>query len=251
MPFDIGGQVLNNSKIKLYNNKSRLVTAKLICHLDASFPGSYSGSGTAWYDRTNNAYHGTLVNGPSYNSSNGGYIQCDGSNDAIMLYSSGQYSFGSGNFGVGIWINTSATSGNIFQTYNCCGSYGAGVNSAGKFSFGFRDDSCNNNPSALTSSAYNNSTWYYAFFQRNGSTAEIYINGSSVASNTVNGTGAVSISNGSFQICNASSNACPVINLNNEGPLAAKIGAVHIYNRSLSLIEIIQNFDVTKSRFGL
>jgi hypothetical protein len=250
MPFDVGGQILNYLQVKLNNTKSRLVRNKLISHLDASFSGSYPGSGSSWYDRTNNEYNASLVNGPTYNSGNGGFIQCDGSNDVIMLYSSGQYNFGTGNFGIGMWINTTATTGNIFQTYNCCSSYGAGVNSAGKFSFGFRDDSCNNNPNAVTTLSYNNGSWYYAFFQRVSGTAQIYINGSLVASNTVGGGSNVNISNASLQICNASSNACPVINNNNEGPLAAKIGAVHIYSKSLTADEITINFDATKTRFG-
>lgn len=250
MGFNIGGYTYNSQMASTEVYKS-ISQRGLKLNLDASSVDSYSGAGTTWYDLTTNSYNGTLINGPTYSSTNGGYIQCDGSNDVVMLYSTGQWSFGSGNFGIGMWINTSATTGNIFQTYNCCGSYGAGVSATGKFSFGFRDDSCSNNPSAVTPLSYNNSTWYYAFFQRSGTTAQIYINGVSVASNTVAGTGAVSISNGSFQICNASSNTCPVINCNNEGPLAAKIGAVHIYNRALDVTEIAQNYNIQKSRFGL
>jgi len=250
MPFDIGGYIYNGTHADVEDYKN-IITRGLVLHLDASALESYSGSGTSWSDLSGNNNNGTLTNGPTYSSTNGGYIQCDGSNDVIMLYSTGQWNFGSGNFGIGMWINTTATTGNIFQTYNCCSSYGAGVSATGKFSFGFRDDSCSYNPTAVTPLSYNNGTWCYAFFQRSGTTAQIYINGVSVVTNTVAGTGNVNISNGSIQICNASSNACPVINCNNEGPLAAKIGTVHIYNRALDVTEIAQNYNIQKARFGL
>jgi hypothetical protein len=39
---------------------------------------SYSGSGTTWTDRSGNGNSGTLTNGPTFDSGNGGSIDFDG-----------------------------------------------------------------------------------------------------------------------------------------------------------------------------
>ena len=45
--------------------------------------GTTVATGGGWVDRTSNAYHGELVNGPTYNSNNGGSLTFDGTNDYI------------------------------------------------------------------------------------------------------------------------------------------------------------------------
>ena len=45
-----------------------IVTSGLSLYLDAGSSKSYPGSGTTWYDLTNNGYNGTLTNGPTYSS---------------------------------------------------------------------------------------------------------------------------------------------------------------------------------------
>ena len=61
----------------------RIVTDGLVLALDAGNSKSYPGSGTTWTDLSGNGNNGTLVNGASYNSSNGGVIALDGVNDYI------------------------------------------------------------------------------------------------------------------------------------------------------------------------
>jgi hypothetical protein len=58
------------------------VTDGLVLYLDASNPLSYPGSGTIWTDiaARNN---GTLINGPTFSSANGGSIVFDGTNDYV------------------------------------------------------------------------------------------------------------------------------------------------------------------------
>jgi hypothetical protein len=65
-----------------------VVTTGLQLYLDAGNASSYSGSGTAWNDLSGNGRNGTLTNGPTYSSANGGsivfsettnYVQCSGS----------------------------------------------------------------------------------------------------------------------------------------------------------------------------
>jgi hypothetical protein len=55
----------------------------LVLYLDAANRKSYPGSGTTWTDLSGNGNTGTLVNGPTYSSANGGVIALDGVNDYI------------------------------------------------------------------------------------------------------------------------------------------------------------------------
>ena len=64
------------------NYNPRIVTDGLVLALDAGNTKSYPGSGTIWYDRAS-ANTGTLTNGPTYSSGNGGSIVFDGVNDFI------------------------------------------------------------------------------------------------------------------------------------------------------------------------
>lgn len=59
----------------------RIVTNGLVLCLDAGNRKSYPGSGTSWRDLTSNNNDVTLVNGPTFNSSNFGGIVFDGTND--------------------------------------------------------------------------------------------------------------------------------------------------------------------------
>jgi hypothetical protein len=59
------------------------VTLGLVLHLDASNPASYPGSGTTWFDLSGGSNNGTLINGPTYNSDNGGSIVFDGTDDRV------------------------------------------------------------------------------------------------------------------------------------------------------------------------
>lgn len=58
-----------------------IVTDGLVLNLDAGFTPSYPTTGTTWYDVSSGGNNGTLINGPTYNSGNGGYISFDGVDD--------------------------------------------------------------------------------------------------------------------------------------------------------------------------
>ena len=67
-------------RIAYYGN---IVKDGLVLDLDAAKKDSYPGTGTAWNDISGNRNNGTLTNGPTFNSSNGGSIVFDGTNDYI------------------------------------------------------------------------------------------------------------------------------------------------------------------------
>jgi hypothetical protein len=69
-------------RIAYYGNT---VTNGLVLSLDAAKRDSYPGSGTAWRDISGNGNNGTLTNGPTYTSDNGGAIVFDGVDDYTAL----------------------------------------------------------------------------------------------------------------------------------------------------------------------
>ena len=65
------------------SHSPRIVTENLVLCLDAGNSKSYPGSGTTWYNLIPGGVNGTLTNGPTYSSANGGVIVLDGVNDYI------------------------------------------------------------------------------------------------------------------------------------------------------------------------
>ena len=67
-------------RVAYYGN---IVKNGLILDMDAAKRDSYPGTGTAWNDISGFQYNGTLTNGPTFNSSNGGSIVFDGVDDRV------------------------------------------------------------------------------------------------------------------------------------------------------------------------
>jgi hypothetical protein len=226
---------------------SGLVTSGLIVHLDASNAASYPGSGTTWTDLTGNANNGTLTNGPVYSATAGGCIDCDGTNDFISIASNSTLLPQSATpITMQIWVNFDAlTDGAIinkltasfgFDGYivrlTSTGFAGYTVNGTGV------DQPRSTNPTVV----FTTGVWYLVTFitQRSSTanTTRLYIN-TTVRIQSTWGNDGYNESNplqlgggyGGFANC--------------------KIGAFYFYNRGLSDSEITQNFNATKTRYGL
>lgn len=78
----------------------QIITDGLVLCLDAANPKSYPGSGTTWKDLLGNGNDGTLTNGPTFDSGNGGSIELDSTDDYIQF--SNVSSFDSSTFTVDI-----------------------------------------------------------------------------------------------------------------------------------------------------
>lgn len=65
----------------------KIVTDGLVLYYDAANPSSYPGSGNVIYDLSRNRNNGTLINSPSYDTTNGGSLIFDGTNDYIQFTS--------------------------------------------------------------------------------------------------------------------------------------------------------------------
>jgi len=70
-----------------FSYSPKIVTDGLVFAVDAANKKSYPGSGTTWTDLAG-SNDGTLTNGPTFDSGNGGSIVFDGSNDYIELNNS-------------------------------------------------------------------------------------------------------------------------------------------------------------------
>jgi len=62
-----------------------IVTSGLVFYVSAAESTSYPGSGTTWTDISTNSNNGTLTNGPTFDSGDGGSIVFDGTDDYVEL----------------------------------------------------------------------------------------------------------------------------------------------------------------------
>jgi hypothetical protein len=64
-----------------FHYSPKIVTDGLVLYLDAANTKSYVGSGVTIRDLLGISSAGTLINGPTYSSAFGGYLNYDGAND--------------------------------------------------------------------------------------------------------------------------------------------------------------------------
>jgi hypothetical protein len=237
MGFDIGGYVFNSS---MASNQvaNQIITKDLVLYLDAGNINSYIGSGSTWTDLTGNGYNGTLVNGPTYNSANNGYLIFNGSNQNVTIPNA---SIPTGNLlSFCVWnygITTQQSS--VVESRDVNGTRTLNIHlpwSDGTVYFDCGGDRL----SQAAGSTYLG--WNYWCFTKNTSTGAmvIYRNGTSWASSAGN-TGTINATTAA-RLCSYA------INTTYHN---AYIGNVKIYNRALSTAEILQNYNIQKSRFGL
>jgi len=219
-----------------------------ILYIDAANPISYPGSGNSWSDLTRYRHNGTLINGPTYNSSNGGSIVFDGVNDYIdftsTVLSAPFRSLLGTSFTINAWVKATADNGTIaaFRNYSLPARYNVIFqmnNLAGQFYFLFGDS--DQNPSyAIATTPYSLNTWYNVVGVRNNNICHIYLNGiykNSSSTLSVTHTGDPSLSVGTL--------------LNGTYLFNGNIANVDIYNRVLSNDEILQNYNAVRNRFGV
>jgi hypothetical protein len=212
----------------------KIVTDGLVLCLDAAYKKSYPGSGTTWYDSSGYDNHVSLVNGPTFDSGNGGSIVFDGSNDYGKSTSTTILNPSSYTKIVAFKVNGSATNNLI--------SGGSDSLHALYLAGGVTTFNAGHNGSWATL-AYNagNMTgkWKICAVTFNTVTGWIlYLDGIQVATNSSTSTFS---GNGKLRI--ASYNDAYVFNGN--------IAVASIYNRVLSASEIQQNYIVIKERFGI
>ncbi len=76
-------------------NYNDIVTSGLVLNVDASFVSSYPVSGMSWYNISGSGNTGTLVNGPTFNTT--GFFDLDGTDDGISILDNNTLDFSGSN----------------------------------------------------------------------------------------------------------------------------------------------------------
>ncbi|MGA1050053.1 MAG: LamG domain-containing protein, partial [Minisyncoccia bacterium] len=243
-------QVCTNSGWFSSKPTPTIVQDGLVLHLDAGNPASYTGTGTTWTDLSGNNNNGTLVNGPTYNSANGGSLVVDGVDDYIITTRLSNTGNSNSSQSYCLWVKPDDTNGNILSmsSSNPQGSWNMPPIAAS--SSRFRGKFWSNQYLNATST-YVNSQWYYVclIFSYNSVTANayqrLYVNGD-LNSEQTNITYSASGSNNFLFFGQQNPGA------DNAGMFKGSYGSIQIYtNKALTAEEVQQNFNATKGRFGL
>jgi hypothetical protein len=213
----------------------QLVTDGLTLQLDAGDTASYIGSGTTWTDIAGTQENITLVGSPTFTSGIPSYFTFNGSTQR----GSGTGSvLSSTSYTKSVWFYLNSYADNNLVSSESGGHYmffGGGTKMyAGNSNWaGFP----NNLQSTTTFSL---STWYNATITFNTTDGmKLYVNG--ILDKTYTTVKTAYTGNGSINIA-----AYGVGNL-----LNGRISKVYCYNRSLTDVEVLQNYNVDKSQFGL
>jgi hypothetical protein len=229
-----------------------IITSGLTFCVDAGFTPSYPTSGTTWYNVSQNQYNGTLVNGPTFNSSNGGSIVFNGSNNYVT--------FGNQNLGLDLisksfsaWVYLGSTLNNPTSVIDKQFDNSPPSNNYGGWGFWIGSDRKlwwwnmpNQDIRDSGSTTVGINVWCNVAVTYNASTktASFYINGT-LNSSTSN-------SNIVEQSSGTQSLGISVARLgqaNQSGYLNGSIANVLAYNRVLSASEVLQNYNAQFNRF--
>jgi hypothetical protein len=207
-----------------------IVRTGMVLDLDAGMNSSYSGSGEIWTDLSGIGNNGTLTNGPTYSSSNGGSLVFDGVDDNVT--SSLSSSLGT-QFSISVWFKKNNNNvGNL-------------VNFQGSPTLELLVDQTNqlniwDGANHLYSFTTTIGTWYNMTVVKNSTNFLLYVNNNS--SPVLNFVSSYNNTNTNF-IIGKHPTASNYINGN--------IAQVSIYNRALTAAEISQNYNALRNRFGL
>jgi hypothetical protein len=245
-----------------FNYSPKIVTDGLVLYLDAANQYSYVSGSTSWNDISRGGNNGTLVNGPTFNSANGGSIVFDGVDDFVSG-SDMPLRFGN-SFSLSSWIywdgldktnisflsKRNGPSGNYNQyafTINNGDPYGGGTGKVVGF-FAREDGNTSTAFDTYLTYTFPAAGIYNITGIINTTSQQFYINGNIASSSSINYTGKTfNISGRDLLVGAARDNAGTGI----IGAFNNKIYNVQIYNRALSATEVRQNYNATKTRFGL
>jgi hypothetical protein len=239
-----------NATKKRYLPEENIVRNGLVLNIDPAKYSSYPGSGTTIYDVSGNGNTGTLTNGPTFLGLNGGSIVFDGSNDYVTI--GDKLDLGLDSYTFSCWFKLNSVSGyqcifsksiadyatNRYALYidnNKLKSFMQGDLTSGDVDF----------PSALTLTT---NTWFHitSVYDRSG-TLKLYVNGVLDTSQAISQWQNVNIQTSyTFKIgAYASPGDAPTFFTNGN------ITSFLAYNRALSALEVMQNYNATKSRYNI
>jgi hypothetical protein len=232
MPLNISGSIANSNIIKSLEYRN-ITLSGLRLYYDMSIPACYNGSGTAIYDISANGFNGTLTNGPTFSSSNGGSIVFDGSNDYIELNTNsiitGTQSFTIESF----YTITGSGGGALF------GNYGPG-NTSNTIWFSGQYGIYINAACYAASHPITSGTHHMVATRDSNGVVKLYLDGALSNTVTLNASIATPIN---YRIGTDAGST--------QEPFSGNLYIIRVYNRDLSLNEILHNYNIQKTKFGL
>jgi hypothetical protein len=216
----------------------------LVLCLDAADKSSYSGTGTTWTDLSGNNNTVTLVNSPTFSTSNEGNFSFDGTDDYVQT----NYSQNTNNALITweCWFWDDSPGGFTGNTA-LISNYGPNPTtpftmlhiSADGYPFFSQRNSDGTEDSLYYSTNICNSVWHHVVAVVDSANMNIYVDGVLRGSKTkITGV--------------TTSGQSIVIGGNHLGRYhSCRIASAKIYNRALTAAEVLQNYNATKSRFGL
>ena len=224
-----------------------ILTDGLFMHLDAGNPSSYPGSGTTWSDLVG-SNDATLVNGPTFESGNGGYIQFDGTNDRAdigITYPA--------NYTIHIALLASQRANHAKEAILDQGATGrtnpvrfwkrsATYPSNGPGNFKIQHGSLFTSPGAISTTTIQDNTWYVVTATYDGTDLKMYVNGSLEDTESASAHG----NDAGASLADHPASFGSSMQVNQMG-----VGELAIYNTALTATEVTANFNAVKSRYGL
>ena len=218
----------------------------LVLYLDAGTSTSYSGTGNTWTDLSGNNNTGTLTNGPTYNSANGGSIVLDGVNDYVSVSNSTTLNPASA-ITVSAFFKISSFGGNyapiIFKKNNYTSFFEQYALYLTNTAVGFVVTGANRVQVVASSNVDYRNAFVYAVgtCDIGSQQVKLYINGNLIT--TLSFTSTFDISTNPV-IIGANLTAF-------SGFCTGNIYTASVYNRALSAAEVSQNFNALRSRYGI
>ena len=212
-----------------------IISDGLVLYLDAGSPNSYrTDFGTTWKDMSGNNYGGSLINGTTFSSTNGGIILFDGIDDYISV---GRSNILGNNFTVSAWIKLNTGFGVLMNVFS--GGYDATWYPA---IYGSKMGWYTGTNWRAGTTTFVANMWYHVTFRLDDSTGSprhaMYVNGirEYIGTDTLTGGGVYDIGKIIGQA---------------DRHLNGSVGIFQAYNVALTDNQVLQNYNAQKSRFGL
>lgn len=236
----------------ILDSGQKIITDGLVLNLDAAQLRSYPTTGTTWTDLSGNNNNGTLVNGPTFNPDNGGSIVFDGTNDYVDSVIQSIPIQDNTPFTVDIIYRIPATgTGHLIGNWNVFVTPGWRIDIvSGQIRFLILNANGGAGRAIRTNSTYGNGSIFHFCSTYSGNSnisgMTLYINGTSVQITSILNTSPGTLTNSKITLGASQVNTTSFTNY-----LAGNIYQAKLYNRALSATEVLQNYNATKSRYGL
>jgi type IV pilus assembly protein PilA len=227
-----------------------IVTNGLVLNLDAGDISSYPGTGATWFDLSGRGYNVTLFNNPVLSN---GYLQF---RSASSQYGTTSFdegvlksvtTFGGWTLDIAFRYISPAPGGEaiLLGRQGCHG--GIYMNTTNILQHAIKTNSCWTGAIERTVNTMTAGTIYHTTMVYNAGTVQHYMNGVNLGTPSILNTGLYTVSayGNPFYIGGMGPGAPPGYYTNID------IGVAKVYNRALGDSEVQQNFNATRTRFGL